>query len=594
FDSLSGMFGEYEWLTTTEADHVVSDFGSGLDKIYSTYVTNARNLAGQQQPLGIYSRSRAEWLLAELSAFYTRRYSVGISDSASVEQFESSVNETGLQVVLCSIDKVPRMLERIKSTPGIKVIISMDRLDCSKPNTATQTFNIVSTSELKSKADALDVALMDMDQVIEIGRINPARPIPPRPSDISTICYTAGTTGKPRAVVITHAAFAYAVHATYLSLALHNAVYLSCVPLHLVADRHNVYALMHGMVRVGFSSGNTSEDMFADMQKLRPTIVFALPQQLRSVYAEVVAATTAASGLSGILSRIGLSIKMANYRKGKGLKHPLWDRLAFKDVVQRFGGSLQTLIIGYSVLQPQVHDFFRATLSCNVIHRYGLTELAGGGIMQSCEDPSTGSIGVPQPGIDVCLRSVPSVGYNVTDTPCPRGVLLVRSQSVSLADGCQASSMDEEWLATGDIARFNADGSFTIIDRLSSIVALSSGGHAALGHLESIYSAHPALDVVVACVEEHGHELAAIAVPNPHEFVAWARKVDPGGSVADLRDLCANRMVTAAMAEELNSLAMKEGVAKTQRLGSVYLMPSMLGQATGSVFTETFSVRRGL
>ncbi|KAJ1647830.1 medium-chain fatty acid-CoA ligase faa2 [Coemansia asiatica] len=455
----------------------------------------------------------------------------------------------------------------------------------------------------------MGIALMDMDQVVEIGRVNPASPILPKPSDISTICYTPGTTGAPKGVTITHAAFAYAAHATYLSLQLQErTTYLSCFPLHLIADRHNIYALMFNIVRIGFPSSSSSssnskrqDKVFADMQKLHPTIVFMLPQLLRRAYAESIAVTTEAGGLFGILSRIGLSMKIANFRKGNGLRHTLWDHLVFKGIAQRFGGSLETLITGYSRLQPQVHDFFRAALSCNVLNRYCLTELAGGGFMQTCESLETGSVGVPQPGIDICLRSIPSLGYNIADMPCSRGVLLVRSESICskhlpLTNRDQASNMDGEWLVTGDIAQFNTDGTFTIIDRLSNVVSLSSGDNVALAYLESIYSSHPMIDTVIVYAEENEHEreLVAVAMPKHDKFVAWARSIVPEGSSSDMTDLCSNKLVAAAMVEELNSVARKADTRQTHWIGAVYLEPSISDQINSSsgVFTETFSIRR--
>ncbi|KAJ2705337.1 medium-chain fatty acid-CoA ligase faa2 [Coemansia sp. IMI 203386] len=596
FNNQTSAFDEYEWLTATEADHYVCDLGSGLDKIYSTYVSAAHGIAGQQ-PLGIYSCNRAEWLLAELSAFYSRRYSVGITDTASVELFEFCVNESGLQVIMCSIDKIPRMLERIEHTPGIKVIISMDKLDCSKPGIATQAFSVVSTNELKIKADSLGVVLMDMDQVVDIGRSSPTSPTVPKPSDICTVCYTVGTTGMPRGVVITHAAFAYATYATYLSLELQKtATYLSYLSLHLAAERHNIYALMHNKVRIGFSGNSSLRNVFEDMQILHPTVVFALPQLLNSAYIWSIATTTEASGVFGFLSRIGLSAKIANLRKGLGFKHAMWDKLVFKRIAAQFGGSLELLITGYSVLQPQIHDFFRAALSCAVVHRYCLTELAGGGIMQSYDDSTTGIVGVPQPGIEICLRSIPSLGYNVADLPCPRGMLLVRSESISLESVSEndnrASSMDRDWLATGDIAQFNTDGTFTIIDRLSNIATMSSGSHVALGHLESIYTSHPIVDTVIVSADDHEDELIAIVVPRAEKFVAWAHGIAPEGSKADLVDLCANKLIAAAVAEELNSLARSSGIPQTHKIDTVYLELKMSSLVTSDIFTETFSICR--
>ncbi|KAJ2890136.1 medium-chain fatty acid-CoA ligase faa2, partial [Coemansia aciculifera] len=78
FDTMTRTFGEYEWVSTSEASKLIDDFGSGLDLVYAKYVPKGDATKEDQEPLGIYSINRAEWLLAEAAGFRSRRYSVAL------------------------------------------------------------------------------------------------------------------------------------------------------------------------------------------------------------------------------------------------------------------------------------------------------------------------------------------------------------------------------------------------------------------------------------------------------------------------------------------------------------------------------------
>ncbi|KAJ1718186.1 medium-chain fatty acid-CoA ligase faa2, partial [Coemansia erecta] len=101
---------------------------------------------------------------------------------------------------------------------------------------------------------------------------------------------------------------------------------------------------------------------------------------------------------------------------------------------------------------PDVHNFFRAALSCNVIQGYGQTESIASGSIQTTDDVSTGNIGIPSPGIDIRLRSIPEMGYVATNPDCPRGEMMIRSKGLFSgyykAPEKTAETMDGEWLAT--------------------------------------------------------------------------------------------------------------------------------------------------
>ncbi|KAJ2595434.1 medium-chain fatty acid-CoA ligase faa2 [Coemansia sp. RSA 1721] len=591
----SESFGEYEWLTTTEVAELVDDFGSGLDSIYSLYAPDVNPATGQQ-PLGIFSFSRAEWIISELSAFRSRRYSVGIADATGVQLSEFGMNEAEIRIIVCSLDKIPRMLERIKHTPTIKVIISMDKFDCSKKTFGNRAFSDASIATLRQKAESLGIVLFDMDSVIKMGRATPTEPTEPMPQDYCSLCFSSGTTGAQKGILLSHWSFVYSTHSACLSYKLTETTYLSYMSLSHIYERYLLYSFMHESVRVGFFTGDTA-NLLQDMQMLRPTVFATIPVLLNRIYDRLAAATIGARGLKGALVRLAYRSKLNRIKSGKGFKHTLWDKVIFDKVASLFGGQLVLVVSGAYYLQEDVHNFFRAFMSCNLIQGYGQTETAGGCTLQHMDDVSSGNIGSPTPGIDVRLRSIPDMGYNVTDSPAPRGELMIRAGCLFAGYYNQpektAETMDGEWLATGDIAKINTDGTISMIERINNVIKSGLAMWIEPEALETVYNLHNLVQSTFIYGNEDETELVAVVVPNPEHFVPWAQAI-AADNQASIDDFCANEKVIKCMVEQLKIHAVKNHVPKPGMISLVHLEPVPLAKINAEFITLSFKIRRPL
>ncbi|KAJ1722876.1 medium-chain fatty acid-CoA ligase faa2 [Coemansia erecta] len=496
----TNTFGGYEWLTTTDVDEMIDDYGSGLDQLFAKHAPDMNEETGQQ-PLGIFSNNRPEWILTELTAFRSNRYSVGISDKAGAKSAEFYISCSELEVLVCSMDKIPRLLERIEHTPKLKVIISMDKLDCSKPTLFTRAFNTETIEELKSKAASLNIVLTDIDQVIQMGRAKPTEPMLPKPSTYCTLSFSSGSTGTQKE----------------------------------------------------------------------------------------------AKGVYGMLSRFAYKSKLNRVSSGGGFKHALWDWLIFGKISQLFGDRLRLVITSAIGLNPDLQNFFRVALSCNVIQGYGQTETIGVCFIQKTDDIFTGNIGVPSPGFDIRLRSIPDMGYVATDPQCPRGELMIRSRGILSgyykAPEKTAEAMDGEWLATGDIARLNPDGTLRIIDRMGNVIRTALGIYVELEPLEMIYGTHRLVDSMLIHGTLLAFDLVAIVVPNREAFVPWAQRI-VGNNNTELAELCKDKRVADAMTGELRALGSRAKAPSKAVIGAVHLEPQAFGQIDREFLTLSSKLRR--
>ncbi|KAJ1884411.1 medium-chain fatty acid-CoA ligase faa2, partial [Coemansia sp. IMI 209127] len=327
------------------------------------------------------------------------------------------------------MDKIPRMLDRMDMTPGVKVIISMDDLDCSKPTISTQPFSLETVAELRRQAESLGIVLLDMANVIELGRQKPTDANLPKPTDVCLICYTSGTLAAQKGAIRTHYANVFASRSAHLSVRPSNSTYMSFVPLTHCADRFVIYALMFEHVRIGSFAGDLTE-VIDDFQHLCPTVFLAVPIFLNRVYEKAAASTIHAPGVAGTIARYAYKSKLRAFKSGGGTKHAFWDKILFGKVAQVFGGRVQTIFSGAALLSAEVQDFFRVALSCNLIQGYGQTETFGSGALQVTTDTTAGHVGVPMPGIDMRLRSIPKMNISATSPTCPKGELMIRGKCI--------------------------------------------------------------------------------------------------------------------------------------------------------------------
>ena len=99
----------------------------------------------------------------------------------------------------------------------------------------------------------------------------------------------------------------------------------------------------------------------------------------------------------------------------------------FNRVRAILGGRVELLLSGSAPLNPEVMDFLRVTLACNLIQGYGMTENCGTCLRPFPRDSTAaGTVGWPQPVNEIKLLDAPSMGYTVLDKPYPRGEICVR------------------------------------------------------------------------------------------------------------------------------------------------------------------------
>ncbi len=125
-----------------------------------------------------------------------------------------------------------------------------------------------------------------------------------------------------------------------------------------------------------------------------------------------------------------------------------------------------------------------------VVPTYGLSE-AGSGVTALTADEAAahpGSAGRPLPGVAVRIAAPGSDGVGAIEVRTPAAF----SGYLGQPEATAAARSPDGWLRTGDLGRLDADGRLTVVGRRDDIV-ISGGENVSPPEVEAVLEAHPAV-----------------------------------------------------------------------------------------------------
>ena len=300
----------------------------------------------------------------------------------------------------------------------------------------------------------------------------PPQAHPSRPDDIATIIYTSGTGGRPKGVLLSHAALLANAEAVAAVLPPRpDDVFLSLLPLAHAFERTVGYYLpMMGCAEVAYA--RSAQTLREDLARVRPTAILAVPRLFEHMSAAI-AASIEGNPIKRWLLDLAAAIGWRRFKAAQSGGSPgviarlLWPMLARNvaaPVLAAFGGRLRVAVSGGAPLDPRIARLIIG-LGVPVVEGYGLTEVAPVVAANSLENNVPGTVGPPLPGVSV------RIGKD--------GEVLVRSASMMKgywkdADETARVIDAEGWLATGDVGEIK-DGRLVIRGRLKEMFVLSIG-----------------------------------------------------------------------------------------------------------------------
>ena len=494
-------------------------------------------------------------------------FTVSLYDTLGPTAIEFIANHAELLSIATSLNHIPTLFSLKPRLPHLKIIICLDPIE-SGERPGHSKLDI-----LNAMGADLGIAVYSLTQLEALGEsLGPVRFNPPTPEDIATINYTSGTTGDPKGAVLTHHAAIAGVAAGSTTAVLRPTdVGLSYLPLAHIYGRMVEQCMIFAGGSIGFFHGNVLE-LADDLKLLKPTVFYSVPRLFNRFGGLIRAATVDQPGVRGALSRHVVGAKMANLADQESAtatnKHMFYDYMWGRKVSSAIGlERAHSMVSGSAPLDPTLHKFLRIVFGNNFVQGWGMTETYAVGLCQIPGDQSTANCGAPHTTNEFCLLSVPDMDYLVTDTPHPRGELLVRGPTLFAgyyrnAEETRKSMLPGGWFKTGDIASIDAMGRIRIVDRRKNVLKLAQGEYVSPERLENVYLAALSY-LATGYVHGDGLQTSLVAIFGvaPDQFAPFASKVlgrpVKMDDVEAIKAACVNEKVRKAVQKDLDRVGAK-------------------------------------
>ena len=405
-------------------------------------------------------------------------------------------SDTRIMITMNLKTLYPKVVGRLQDT-GLEQIV-VCRMSAALPLNGNAFFTLFRRKEI--------TAIPSDDRHVRFERLiandGIAEFVPPAPGDIALFQYTGGTTGTPKAAMLTHASL-YAntlqTRAWAPEIIEGEEKLLAVLPLFHVFGMTSVMNVgLHVGAEILLLPRFKVAEVLKAIDRDRPTVLMGVP--------------TMFSAING------------------------HDELDNYDL-----SSLNVCISGGAPLPVEIKNRFEALTGCSLVEGYGLTEAAPVCTINPIFGANKpGSAGLPIPGTVIEIMSLDD-----PDKPVPlgeKGEICIAGPQVmqGYLDQAEdnAATLRHGRLHTGDVGFLDADGYLFIIDRIKDLI-ITGGFNVYPRMVEDAIAKHPGVADVAVC-----------GVPSAHhgEVVkAFVVKADTTLNAADIRGFLKDRLASFEM-----------------------------------------------
>src|SRR6266403_1812883 len=493
---------------------------------------------GRGSRVAIWAPNSPVWVVAALAVLAAGGVVVPIDDLADAEQLEAALSSGSVRLIFTTAHHLKASGD-ILHPHAVRIILVDEPEDT--PQSATGWLSVLS-----ERTDDLPVPGLDQPALLS---------------------WTSGTTGSPKAFLLTHRNIATNIEALR-TLAVVGPQDRALLPLPL----HHAYPFIVGMLTtltigtaIVLPGGTTGPLLMRAMREGEVTTIIGVPRLYDALWAAIETRVTTRGPAVRLIWR-GLLKSASLVQRSTGLR---LGRLLFAPIRRAIVARLRLLVSGGARLERETEERLEA-LGWTVLSGYGLAETSSLFTGNRPGARRSGSVGRPLAG-EIRIAQ-----------PDAEGIGEIELHGSSITDGYldnpeanREAFTPDGWYRTGDLGFVDRNGFLFVTGRVKEVLVLGGGKKVIPEDLERSYGGLPEI-AEVAVLEDRG-ALVALVRPKP------AKLRERG--VTNLRD--GIRIILGEKARDLPSWQRLSGFALTDqplprtRLGKYrrFLLPTLYTEA---------------
>jgi long-chain acyl-CoA synthetase len=530
-----------------------------------------------QDRVSILSNTRAEWVWADLAILSLGGTSAGIYPTDAVSQVHYILSDSQSRFLFVEdeeqLDKALAVLPELPSLSKIIVLDDKGLRHFDHP----QVLSLEALRQIGAKE--LSQAPVALDTLREASS----------PEHLAILVYTSGTTGKPKGAMHHQSGLVYAIRGHTQIIAQTPEDERMCfLPLCHIAERvGGAFVCMFTGTKINFVEN--PETVPENIREISPTIILAVPRVWEKFQSGVYLSLKESTKLEQFMFHwaIGLGTTIAD-RFLSGQSIALHQRIAYRvaqwlvlaNVRKSLGiDQARFLLSGAAPISPKILRWFFA-LGVPMFEIWGMTETCGGSSANYPGFIKLGSIGIAAP-------------HNEMKLDPATGEILIRGPNIfsgylNLPEKTQEMFDAEGWMHTGDVGTQDAQGFFTITDRMKDIIITAGGKNITPSELENELKASPYItDAVI--VGDRLPYLTAIIMVDHDNVEQYAQSRDIG--FTNYESLTQAPEITELIQLEVDQVNQK--FARVEQIKKFFLLSKKLSPEDEEV-TPTMKLKRKL